>query len=213
MLPIRTTRTLVVLSLLSALSITLEVSPDSPCGPQCIDDPTTGDLSMHNASSAFGKDMPCYDWQIVGNDATQVGQKFKKCNNCLRDSNTEYRIALERDTNWFRCKYSSSFHWHPNEHSADSICQLTTAVWWIGVSSAALRTRKTRASAILSTTGRVTRTAASSSTPPTTVSRIIQKASAFVTSITVTSQLMRNRAWPAYIKRPSGRYSETVSQR
>jgi hypothetical protein len=94
----------VLICLLSALSLALEVSPDSVCGPKCIDNPRTGNVSWSNSSVTMAGDIPCYDWEIVGNAATQIGQKFKDCNSCLKDTGYQYEWASERDTNWFKRK-------------------------------------------------------------------------------------------------------------
>ncbi|KAH7075281.1 hypothetical protein FB567DRAFT_536558 [Paraphoma chrysanthemicola] len=90
-----------LLVFLSTISSALEVSPDSPCAPKCIDDPRTGNASDVASSLTFNRDLFCYDWEVVGNNATQSGQKFKDCNNCMKSSGYAWTTAVERDTNWF----------------------------------------------------------------------------------------------------------------
>ena len=96
--------TTTLLLFLSTLGFALEVSPDSPCAPKCIDDPRTGNASDVQSSLTFNRDLFCYDWEVIGDNSTQSGQKFKDCNNCLKSSGYAWTTAVERDTNWFLCK-------------------------------------------------------------------------------------------------------------
>lgn len=93
---------------LSAFSFALEVAVDSPCAPQCIDNPP-GNASDPNASLTFNRDLFCYDWEVIGQNSTSTGRKFKECNNCLKSSGYASTTVDERDMMWFLCKRPSSF--------------------------------------------------------------------------------------------------------
>jgi hypothetical protein len=88
---------------LASLAAALEVSVDSPCAPKCIDDPAHGNASDPMASLTFNSNLFCYDWEVEGANSTDVGRKFKDCNNCLKDSGFVKESADERDITWFMC--------------------------------------------------------------------------------------------------------------
>jgi hypothetical protein len=102
---IRMTRIALFLGL-SAISLALEVSPNSPCAAKCIDDPRTGDVANRSSSLTFSTDLFCYDWEVVGSNSTQNGQKMKDCNNCLKSSGYGSEAWPETDRGWFMCKCS-----------------------------------------------------------------------------------------------------------
>ena len=101
---IRMTRIALFLGL-STISLALEVSPNSPCAAKCIDDPRTGDVANRSSSLTFSTDLFCYDWEVVGSNSTQNGQKMKDCNNCLKSSGYGSEAWPETDRGWFMCKW------------------------------------------------------------------------------------------------------------
>ncbi|KAH4001393.1 hypothetical protein HBI56_070120 [Parastagonospora nodorum] len=96
-----TMRTSICLLFLTSLTSALEVSPDSPCSPKCIDDPRTGNASSRDDSLTFNRDLFCFDWEISGANSTQSGLKFRDCNNCLKSSGYTETTWNERDVGWF----------------------------------------------------------------------------------------------------------------
>lgn len=90
-----------VLFFFALTAYALEVSPDSPCAPKCLDDPRIGNASNPMNSFTFSPDLACYDWEFSGPNSTQVGQKFADCNNCQKASGHLDPITNERDIGWF----------------------------------------------------------------------------------------------------------------
>ncbi|KAJ4375946.1 hypothetical protein N0V83_001225 [Neocucurbitaria cava] len=100
------------LLLLVALSRSsaLEVSPDSPCAPKCLDNPN-GNVSDVDSSKTFNYNLACHDWEYMGDNSTQVGQKFKDCNNCLKSSEYIDTASDERDVEWFLFNNRGTVDW------------------------------------------------------------------------------------------------------
>lgn len=96
-------RTSIYLLFLTSFTCALEVSPDSPCSPKCIDDPRTGNASSRDDSLTFNRDLFCFDWEVSGANSTQSGLKFRDCNNCLKSSGYAETTWNERDVGWFLC--------------------------------------------------------------------------------------------------------------
>jgi len=96
---------------LFGVSTALEVSPDSPCGAKCIDDPRTGNTSTTADSSTAVEDLACYDDQFLGTNSTQLGQKFADCNNCLKSSGYRHAPSNERDIQWFLVNNRKMMDW------------------------------------------------------------------------------------------------------
>ncbi|KAF2821851.1 hypothetical protein CC86DRAFT_397284 [Ophiobolus disseminans] len=102
---------LTILLYLSSFSSALEVSPNSPCTPKCIDDPSKGNASDPAASLTFSRDLFCYDWEIIGDNRTHNGTKFKECQNCMKSSGYAWSMAIERDTTWFLYNNRAVLDW------------------------------------------------------------------------------------------------------
>jgi len=81
-----------------ARGLALQVTPDSPCAPLCIDKSDL-DKSDPGASNTKGKDITCKDSDYLSKPA---GQKFQKCMTCLQES--KYSKGSETDQQWFFCK-------------------------------------------------------------------------------------------------------------
>ena len=79
------------------LTCAIQVSPDSPCAPVCIDNPNSN-VTDPDASTTFGSDITCID-EHYGN--TPKGQKFVSCLNCLQTSTAS--SSGESDQEWFLC--------------------------------------------------------------------------------------------------------------
>lgn len=73
----------------------LQVTPNSGCASICLDNPTK-DVSDPNVSNTFGSDIVCIDGDYGSN---AVGQKFRKCMDCLQSSTAE--ASGENDQGWF----------------------------------------------------------------------------------------------------------------
>lgn len=93
------------------LASALEVSPNSPCAKRCIDDPAKGNVSANWDSLTNNTMISCLDWEFAGNNATDVGKKFKDCQDCQKWSayaapNLKY---AESDALWFVCMCNFKF--------------------------------------------------------------------------------------------------------
>ncbi|KAF1919444.1 hypothetical protein BDU57DRAFT_512541 [Ampelomyces quisqualis] len=107
---IRMTRIAIFLAL-PAISLALEVSPNSPCAAKCIDDARTGDVANRSSSLTFSTDLFCHDWEVVGSNSTQNGQKLKDCNNCLKSSGYGSDEWPETDRGWFMFNNRAIVDW------------------------------------------------------------------------------------------------------
>jgi hypothetical protein len=87
-----------LLAVFVAQGLGLQVAPDSPCAPLCIDE---DDLNKADpkSSNTLGKDITCDDSDYL---TKPEGQKFQKCMTCLEDST--YSKDGETDQQWFLCK-------------------------------------------------------------------------------------------------------------
>lgn len=65
-----------------------------------MDDPSQ-DISDPDVSNTYGSSIVCNDADY---DNTVVGNKFKKCINCLQNSTASDSDSGETDTAWFLCK-------------------------------------------------------------------------------------------------------------
>ncbi|KAF2727824.1 hypothetical protein EJ04DRAFT_128265 [Polyplosphaeria fusca] len=98
-------------ALLLNLSCALEVAPNSPCAKKCLDDPQNGDPADTQASLTVHQNLACYDWEFVGNNSTDVGEKFANCQECLKDSGYEDSKSGERDTGLFLFNNKATVDW------------------------------------------------------------------------------------------------------
>ncbi|KAL2266300.1 hypothetical protein VTJ83DRAFT_5652 [Remersonia thermophila] len=93
------------------LSSALQVTPNSPCAPVCMDSPGL-DVSDPNSSTTKTSDIPCVDSDY----SSPVGAKFKDCMTCLQSST--FSQGSESDVMWFlyNLRYAASFcvFGHPN---------------------------------------------------------------------------------------------------
>ncbi|KAF2114121.1 hypothetical protein BDV96DRAFT_109843 [Lophiotrema nucula] len=96
---------------ISFFAYALEVSPGSQCASRCLDDPAHGDPNDRSASLTYHQNVPCYDWQVMGNNATDVGIKYADCQSCLKDSGYEDSTYGERDTGWFLFNSKAPVDW------------------------------------------------------------------------------------------------------
>jgi hypothetical protein len=85
---------LLVFALIS-LSSALQVTPNSPCSAQCIDN-SNENPSDPNSSNTYGTDITCNN---ANYSSTAAGQKFESCLNCLQ--NSAYSSSTESDQAWF----------------------------------------------------------------------------------------------------------------
>ncbi|KAK7959521.1 uncharacterized protein PG986_004375 [Apiospora aurea] len=76
-------------------SITLQVTPNSPCASFCVDSNDL-DYSDPNSSNTLSKDVSCHDKDYA---STAAGQKFRRCLSCLQDST--FAQGSETDQGWF----------------------------------------------------------------------------------------------------------------
>ncbi|KAK8029990.1 LPXTG-domain-containing protein [Apiospora rasikravindrae] len=76
-------------------SITLQVTPNSPCASFCVDSNDL-DYSDPNSSNTINKDVNCHDKDYA---STATGQKFHRCLSCLQDST--FSQGSETDQGWF----------------------------------------------------------------------------------------------------------------
>lgn len=89
--------------------VALEVTPDSPCAPICIDQPRLN-VSDYRSSFTFVEDITCRDTDYEGQNSTFAGRKFKSCISCQQNStfvaDREFREnrGIENDVYWFLCK-------------------------------------------------------------------------------------------------------------
>lgn len=82
--------------------LALQVSPNSPCAPVCLDDPND-DASDSNALNTTGADITCIDKDY---NTTAKGQRFVSCLNCLQTSTAS--DSGQNDQDWYLCMYKSS---------------------------------------------------------------------------------------------------------
>jgi hypothetical protein len=80
---------------LTSLSSALQVTPNSPCSTQCIDN-INDNPTDPNSSNTYGTDITCNNADYT---TTAVGQKFKSCVSCLQ--NSAYSSSTENDQAWF----------------------------------------------------------------------------------------------------------------
>lgn len=96
-------RSIVAVILVACIAFTstaaLQVSPNSQCSSVC-QDGIDQDKSNPKLSNTVGEDVICHD----SNYATPVGQKFKKCLECLHESSD--KSSSESDLQWFLCECS-----------------------------------------------------------------------------------------------------------
>ncbi|KAH8821721.1 hypothetical protein F5884DRAFT_100567 [Xylogone sp. PMI_703] len=88
-------RTLSIVVAITHQASALQVTPNSPCAEVCLNDPTQ-DPSDPNVSNTYGSEIACTDSSY---DTSTVGQKFKSCVNCLRNSTAHE--SGESDQSWF----------------------------------------------------------------------------------------------------------------
>lgn len=81
--------------LLPSLSLALQVTPNSPCSTQCIDD-MNDNAADPNSSNTLAKDIVCDNADY---NTTTAGKKFKSCVTCLQTSS--YSSSTESDQAWF----------------------------------------------------------------------------------------------------------------
>ena len=90
---------IVFLALSSITTIyALQVAPNSQCASVCLDD-SNQDKSDPGTSNTQGSDVICRD----KNYATSIGQKYKKCVECLQSSSD--KSQSESDLQWFLCTW------------------------------------------------------------------------------------------------------------
>ena len=106
----RSSTWLCLLGVILRLSVGLEVAPDSPCASKCIDAPN-GDSSSQSASQTYSYNLGCHDWEYVGDNSTQVGHKFRDCNNCLKGSKYVDSKSKETDVQWFTLNNRATADW------------------------------------------------------------------------------------------------------
>jgi len=85
--------------LLVRQSVSLQVTPNSPCASICIDDPNQ-DVSDPETSSTQGNDIVCSDSSY---STSPVGKKFESCVSCLQNSGAS--ASGETDQDWFICEF------------------------------------------------------------------------------------------------------------
>lgn len=99
-----------LLATLSEPTLSLEVSPNSPCASKCLDS-NTGNASWRNQSLTFNDMLPCYNWEYSGDNSTAVAIKFASCQECQmrsgwqtsgKDGDVNYS---EKDSTWFLCRF------------------------------------------------------------------------------------------------------------
>ena len=78
----------------------LEVAPDSPCSPLCLDNPKGGNASDTFASTTQEGDLICLDSEYA---STPRGRKFVQCLQCEGQSRATHSNT-ESDLNWFICE-------------------------------------------------------------------------------------------------------------
>ncbi|KAH8664185.1 hypothetical protein BX600DRAFT_512247 [Xylariales sp. PMI_506] len=87
---------IIIISFLSALSLALQVSPNSTCAALCLDNPANGNPLDPAASTTNSSDITCVDSDY---STTSTGIKFKNCIDCLQDSTDV--SGEENDIHWF----------------------------------------------------------------------------------------------------------------
>ncbi|KAK8062357.1 LPXTG-domain-containing protein [Apiospora hydei] len=107
-------------------SITLQVTPNSPCASFCVDSDDL-DYSDPNSSNTLNKDVSCHDKDYA---STAVGQKFRRCLSCLQDST--FAQGSETDQGWFlynlRYTFDHCIFGFPNATDTESTpCSTSTA--------------------------------------------------------------------------------------
>lgn len=90
--------TLLAVCLAASTTFALQVTPNSQCASVCLDD-ADKDKSDPKSSNTVGSDIICRD----PNYATPVGQKYKKCIECLQ--NSADKSQSESDLQWFLCRF------------------------------------------------------------------------------------------------------------
>lgn len=90
--------------LLISAAQALEVTPNSPCSPFCLnniqDNPKDYDVSF-----TIAPDVICEDWELDGPNATVKGRKWVDCLNCEKTSTIVDKRSLENDVYWFLCAF------------------------------------------------------------------------------------------------------------
>lgn len=103
-------------TLFSSLSSTLQVSPNSPCASFCLDS-TDLDKSDPNSSNTNGTDIVCSDEDFERKDE---GQKYQRCMSCLQDSSFEQ--SPENDQDWFLCMTYNTPHPISSTNAVQTTC-------------------------------------------------------------------------------------------
>ncbi|OTA99900.1 hypothetical protein M426DRAFT_36363, partial [Hypoxylon sp. CI-4A] len=86
---------LLIITLLTRYTASLQVTPNSPCASYCIDSAEL-DLSDPNSSTTDNNDITCYDSEY---STSSKGLKFQRCMTCLQDST--FSQGSESDQLWF----------------------------------------------------------------------------------------------------------------
>lgn len=90
-----------IILLFNAFAFSIEVAPNSPCAPLCIDKPG-GNVSDWGASTTLSSDLTCDD-ASYGNTAT--GRKWMGCLECESSSKFWDLSSNENDVYWFLREY------------------------------------------------------------------------------------------------------------
>ena len=84
----------------------LEVTPNSPCSPLCLNN-IQDKQNDRIASYTLADNVPCDDWEIVGPNSTVRGRKWKDCLSCQTTSDAIDSGARENDVYWLLCAWHS----------------------------------------------------------------------------------------------------------
>ena len=119
--------TLIVLLLISAVR-TIEVTPNSPCSPFCLNN-IASNPSEDRSSLTLSANVPCDDWEIVGPSRTVRGRQWFDCLNCEKTSDAIDIGTRQNDVYWLLCGWPSAPHGRVqlSELRADAVWKQSTS--------------------------------------------------------------------------------------
>ena len=94
-----------VVALLTVLTTSIEVSPDSECSSLCDNNPSDS-VYDPSLSKTYTDELVCYDWELAGPNSTTAGRKWKDCLQC--ESQTAHSFGGSNQVYWFSCSCSPS---------------------------------------------------------------------------------------------------------
>lgn len=83
----------------------LEVTPNSPCSPFCMDR-AANDPWQDGSSQTMSFDLICEDWEFEGPNSTVKGRKWKDCLECEETSKAIDAATRQNEVYWLLCASS-----------------------------------------------------------------------------------------------------------